>query len=254
MMSSIDPANTGAALVTQNSTSVLPQTTATTQTITNNLLPASTQSAPSSITDTLNGLLTMLQNLLASISSLFGSNNGTSGTKTGTATPSTHGAGQFDFLRQVDEEPVTVIQAPAKRPGAETLNDAVSSGSDGKTVAGDTQQTEKTETKKTPKKTTLKKSNGEFLWKPKSDKDGKLAILLPKALTGTVKGVQILSPDGKKVLSKGKNAGVGNGDREHFRFSKAGGEFPDGAIVVITLNDGSQRTVTIKETSDRTTR
>jgi hypothetical protein len=255
MISSVDPANSGAALFTQSSTSTLPQaTTAANQTTTGNFLPTSIQSSPSSLTDTLNGLLTMLQNLMASIGSLFGGNNGGNGINAGTVTPGANRAGQFDFLRQVDQEPATVIQAPAKKPGPDSLNDAVPDGTEDKTVIGDTTPADKTETKKTPKRTALKKSNGEFLWKPKSDKDGKLAILLPKGLTGKVKGVKILSPDGSQVLGKGKNSGVGNGDREHFRFSKAGGQFPDGAMVVITLKDGSERTVTIKETNDRTTR
>ena len=99
---------------------------------------------------------------------------------------------------------------------------------------------------------TLSKS-GDFLWKPISDKDGKLAILLPKRYTGQVKSVKILNAQGTKVLQKGHYSGVGNGDREHFRFSKSGGNFPDGAIVLITLKDGSTNHVTIKDTSARTT-
>lgn len=101
---------------------------------------------------------------------------------------------------------------------------------------------------------TLLGKTGGFLWKPESDKDHKLAVLLPKALTGKVKSISILSPDKKKVLQNGKFSGVGNGGREHFRFTKPGAAFPDGAIVVIKLNDGTSRHVTIKETSARTTR
>lgn len=91
----------------------------------------------------------------------------------------------------------------------------------------------------------------EFLWKPESDKDGKLAILLPKRITGRVKSVKILSPDGSQVLAKGKYSGVGNGDREHYRFNKAGGKYPDGAIVVVELEDGRKVHQKIGETSDR---
>lgn len=113
-----------------------------------------------------------------------------------------------------------------------------------------------------PKNTAPKKINtgsqitqsGEFLWKPVSEKDQKLAILIPLNLTGKVKSVSILSPDKTKVLAKGTYSGVGNGNREHFRFPKAGEKYPDNSIVLITLKDGSTRSVTIRETSQRYTR
>jgi hypothetical protein len=92
---------------------------------------------------------------------------------------------------------------------------------------------------------------GGFLWKPTSDKNGDLVVLLPKKLTGKVQEVRVLSPDGKKTLGKGKYSGVGNGDREHFRFSKPGSAYPDGALVYIKLDDGTTRHVTIKDTSKR---
>jgi hypothetical protein len=254
MISSIDPANTGATLLTQSSSSLLPQTTTTTQAATSNFLPISTQSTPSSLTDTLNGLMTVLQNLITSISSIFAGSPGSNNTSPSTVAPNTNRAGQFDFLRPVDEEPLMVLPPSTDKKGDNTIADSVAGIDDSAPEVSDSKQTKKAEPKKTSKKAALQKSNGEFLWKPKSDKDGKLAILLPKSLTGKVKGVQILSPDGKKTLAKGKQAGVGNGEREHFRFSKAGADFPDGAVVLITLKDGSQRTVKIKETSARTTR
>jgi hypothetical protein len=92
---------------------------------------------------------------------------------------------------------------------------------------------------------------GGFLWKPVSDKNGDLVVLLPKQLTGRVQEVRVLSADGKKSLGKGKYSGIGNGDREHFRFSKSGGSYPDGAIVLIKLEDGSTRHVKISDTSKR---
>lgn len=83
-----------------------------------------------------------------------------------------------------------------------------------------------------------------FLWKPISDSTGKLAILLPSGLTGKVRGVSILGPD-SRVIEAGRNGGVGNGGREHFRFSKPGGTYPAGSIVAITLNDGSVQRIKI---------
>jgi hypothetical protein len=97
------------------------------------------------------------------------------------------------------------------------------------------------------------KGSGQFLWKPTSDKDGKLAVLMPPKLTGKIKNVVILSPDKTKVLAKGTYSGVGNGDREHFRFSKAGEQYPDKSIVMVTLKDGSTQSVTIRNTAARFT-
>mgnify|MGYP003351543819 FL=1 len=76
-------------------------------------------------------------------------------------------------------------------------------------------------------------------------------MLFRSHLTGKVKAVCILSPDGSRTLQSGKYAGNGNGGREHFRFSKPGGEFPDGSIVLIKLEDGSRRYMKIRETSAR---
>ncbi len=95
------------------------------------------------------------------------------------------------------------------------------------------------------------RGGGQFLWKPESDKDKKLAVLLPSALEGKVKEVTVVSPDGSRALAKGTYSGVGNGDREHYRFSKPGGEFPDGSQLLIKMLDGTSRHVTIKETSQR---
>ena len=95
---------------------------------------------------------------------------------------------------------------------------------------------------------------GGFLWKPVSDKNGDLAVLLPKQYTGRVKQVRILNPEGTKALAKGKYSWVGNGEREHFRFSKPGSGYPDGAIVLIEMENGAIRNFKIKDTAKRTER
>lgn len=89
-----------------------------------------------------------------------------------------------------------------------------------------------------------------FLWKPISDSDGKLAVLLPPSLTGKVSGVRVLSPAGE-VLANGRHGGIGNGDREHFRFDRPGGAFPSGAIVEVTLKTGEVKRIEIAEPSSR---
>lgn len=290
MISSVDSTNLSSAMVTQSDLTALSTQTSTPSTaqgtnvkaVDSNFLPVATQSTSSSITDTLNSLISMLQSLMASISALFGKiNNNTGGSVGGVGTPNT--SDRYDFLRPVDQEPVTVIPTPSNKSGSVSNTGAVPLDNDPRTIEQSKETPSETTPKKTatpkrtptPKKTTtpkkstkskkpassktstksstLKNSNGEFLWKPKSDKDGKLAVLLPKSLTGAVSKVQIVSPDGESIIATGKAAGVGNGDREHFRFNKAGGEFPDGALVEITLEDGSKQTVTIKETNNRTT-
>jgi hypothetical protein len=89
-----------------------------------------------------------------------------------------------------------------------------------------------------------------FLFKPVSDSDGKLAVLLPSQLAGLVKAVTLVGPNGE-ILEKGRYTGNGNGGRDHFRFSKTGGSYPDGLSVQVTMmNDEIVRYI-IGETSER---
>lgn len=96
-------------------------------------------------------------------------------------------------------------------------------------------------------------SSEQFLWKPVSDSDGKLAVLLPASLTGEVSKVVIESPAGI-MIAQGRDGGVGNGGREHYRFNQSGGSYPDGSSVVIHMKDGSIKSVRINETSSRVQR
>jgi hypothetical protein len=90
-----------------------------------------------------------------------------------------------------------------------------------------------------------------FLWKPISDSNGKLVVLLPSGLTSSVHAVGIASPNGGSVIEKGQFGGIGNGARTHFRFSKPGGQYPDGTEVQVIFTDGSQIRIPIAETSQR---
>lgn len=90
-----------------------------------------------------------------------------------------------------------------------------------------------------------------FLWKPISDSDGLLAVLLPIEWTGDATKVEILSPDGQRVLAEGRPAGVGNGGREHFRFDRSGSAFPAGAIVRVHRGDGSVNEIVITQPAMR---
>ena len=93
--------------------------------------------------------------------------------------------------------------------------------------------------------------SGKFLWKPVAEKDGKLVVLLPKSV-GKAKAVAIQGPDGK-TISRGKFSGIANGDRAHYRFPNPGSTYPDGSQVVITLKDGTKKSVLISDTAQRTT-
>jgi hypothetical protein len=170
--------------------------------------------------------------------------------------------GGYYLPRPVDREKPTIIPLPKPiSPGQPTVIDSGSNtggttggvdkpSSPSTPVNGESDKPSGTTTKKPNIGSALKKT-GEFLWKPVSESDGKLAIVLPKELTGKVKEVRVLSPDGKKSLAKGRFSGVANGDREHYRFSKPGAQYPDGAIVIITLENGSKRYVKIKDSSAR---
>lgn len=92
---------------------------------------------------------------------------------------------------------------------------------------------------------------GQFLWKPASEKDGKLVVLLPNKFNGKVKNVKVLSADGSRVLATGAYSGIGNGDRQHYRFKKAGADLPKNSIVQIALNDGSSRQLHIAKPGQR---
>jgi hypothetical protein len=150
---------------------------------------------------------------------------------------STTGAGQTDKLEGILRTFAKMIELIA------SLLSAIK-GLQGKDV------TASGSTKPASTASTLK-SGGQFLWKPESDKDKKLAVLLPSNLQGKVKDVTVVSPDGSRTLAKGTYSGVGNGDREHYRFSKPGGEYPDGSILLVKMRDGTSQKVTIKETSRR---
>lgn len=93
--------------------------------------------------------------------------------------------------------------------------------------------------------------NPTFLWKPISDSDGKLVILLPSALTGEVESVVLWSSDLGELLAEGRFAGVANGGREHFRFGVSGQEFPPGTVVEVTLKSGERRRIVIDNTAER---
>lgn len=63
-----------------------------------------------------------------------------------------------------------------------------------------------------------------FLWKPKSDSDGKLVVLLPSSMRGQVVSVAIMK-NGQSIETGRFSGDEHNGMRPHFRFSKPGADY-----------------------------
>ena len=93
-------------------------------------------------------------------------------------------------------------------------------------------------------------SGSGFLFKPVSDSNGKLVVLLPPALSGQIKRVSLVNENGK-VLERGQYSGNANGGRDHFRFQRAGGKYPDNLEVRVTLITGEVLRYLIDETAKR---
>lgn len=89
-----------------------------------------------------------------------------------------------------------------------------------------------------------------FLWKPVSDSTGKLAVLMPASISSQIVNVVIKSPAGA-LIETGAYGGIGNGNRYHARFSKPGGQYPDGTIAVANLKGGCAISYPISDTSRR---
>lgn len=92
-------------------------------------------------------------------------------------------------------------------------------------------------------------ANG-FLFKPISDSDGKLVILLPEILTGDVNRVVLKNRRGREI-EEGAYRGIGNGEREHFRFRQRGEDYPRNLTVEVELKNGNTKTYRIKDPSQR---
>lgn len=80
--------------------------------------------------------------------------------------------------------------------------------------------------------------SGGFLWKPVSEGDGKLVILLPGSLRGKVSGCSISGSFGSE---NGRFAGdTHNGRRPHYRFSRSGGSYGSNITVSARTSDGTK--------------
>ncbi len=136
-------------------------------------------------------------------------------------------AGEEPTARDLDEESMSKAAAMAAGGGTAT---AAGNGESSSGVA-------------------LDGANG-FLFKPESDSNGNLVVLLPEVMTGNVLGIS-LKGENDEVLEEGAYGGVGNGEREHFRFSQPGGNYPANLIVEVAMKDGSTKTYEIADPSQR---
>lgn len=98
-------------------------------------------------------------------------------------------------------------------------------------------------------------SSAEFLWKPKSESDGKLVVLLPSEFRGSVISTRIYSAlpaSSETFVEEGRFSGDDhNGNRPHYRFRFDGGSYPKNSYVVATMRNGETVSFKIGETSSR---
>jgi hypothetical protein len=89
-----------------------------------------------------------------------------------------------------------------------------------------------------------------FLWKPVSESDGKLVILLPTSISAS--SVSISGPSGSDTVQKGgRNGSRGNGQREHYRFDKSGKDMQGPVQVTVALENGGTKTINIAKPAER---
>lgn len=88
-----------------------------------------------------------------------------------------------------------------------------------------------------------------FVWKPISEGDGRLVVLLPSSYVGRVSGVTVRR--GGAVLESGRFSGNTNGNRPTYRFSKPGAGYGTGLTVVATLRTGGSVTWNIPNGGSR---
>lgn len=91
---------------------------------------------------------------------------------------------------------------------------------------------------------------GGFVWKPVSEGDGNLVVLLPASLRGRVSGAAITK--GGAVIERGRFAGdTHNGGRPHYRFSKPGAAYGTGLTLVASLSSGGSQSWSIPNGGQR---
>ncbi len=79
---------------------------------------------------------------------------------------------------------------------------------------------------------------GGFVWKPRSESDGRLVVLLPPQYRGQVEGAFISDENGGPI-ERGRFAGdTHNGFRPHYRFTQHGSAYGNDIYLVADLKEG----------------
>ena len=92
--------------------------------------------------------------------------------------------------------------------------------------------------------------SGGFIWKPVSEGDGNLVVLLPGSLRCRVSGADI-QKSGSRV-EKGRFTGdTHNGNRPHYRFSKPGAGYGSGLTLTAFLSGGGKQSWNIPNGASR---
>lgn len=79
----------------------------------------------------------------------------------------------------------------------------------------------------------------EFAYKPESELDNKMVVIIPKDYRNRAISASIIALDGETVILEMKNPRYGDDNRPYFRSDRSGKEFAGAAVFRVTLVDGS---------------
>jgi len=81
--------------------------------------------------------------------------------------------------------------------------------------------------------------SNKFLWKPGSENDSKLVVLLPNRYRGKVNACHV-AESGGALIEQGRFAGdTANGMRPHYRFARPGGHYGQNIQVIAVTTEGN---------------
>lgn len=91
-----------------------------------------------------------------------------------------------------------------------------------------------------------------FLFKPRSESDGNLVILLPQSLTNQISEVNVIDLATGEIKGQGRFSAVANEGREHYRFDFTGDSLKVPVEVQVKLKNEQILTKIIEDPSERT--
>jgi hypothetical protein len=80
-----------------------------------------------------------------------------------------------------------------------------------------------------------------FVWKPQSENDHKLVVLIPRVYTDSVRAAWIADADGEIIEMGRFTTDSHNGNREHYRFNGKGGDY--GTNIYLVALDGNRNLI-----------